>query len=333
MLSKLKNDSLNKQNIVLLDNSCMCSNLYWSKTEEERKDLFKEFLPNSLEYDIVDINNKQKCECCTDMKKFDLNCKTEKQIGYNAYYVQSKYLGNKKLCCLRNSDQENELEEKVNFDRDGNYIKNLTCDPKFKPWLLDCKNSLNSFCSINGNIFKKKECKNHCQRYPRDCINIKKNICNNLDNYKKNKIFCDEFCLLHEGECDQSMIAYCNEKPNLNDSICACINANLKNPHIYNINPKCFDLDCMVHGYTTKVLKNTTKQTSCPQTSCQIIVNSKDADIILKNNYLKNYCGNTNPEITSLNQQNSWFSKKNSNSIIICLFFLIFINILLIYFF
>lgn len=299
---KHKNNNVNQN---LLDNSCMHSNLFWSKkTEQERKDLFKEFLPNALEYEIVDINNDSKCECCTDMKKYDSDCKVKKSIGYNAYYIQSKYLGNEKICCFRNI-KEGTVDEKVNFDQDGNYIKNLTCNPNLKPWLPGCKNSLNNFCSINGNIFQKEECISHCKRNPKDCINIKKSICNNLDTYTKNKFFCDDFCVEHEGTCDKSIISFCNDKQNLNDPICSCINADYKSDRIFNINPKCFNIDCMIHGYTTRALKSTTKQTNCPKTSCQIIVNSKNADITLKDNYIKNYCGDLDTKNFTNNQKNN----------------------------
>lgn len=318
-LLKYENQDINKQNKILLDNACMCSNIYLSKTEEERKDLFKEFLPNKLEYDIVEINNNLNCECCSNMKKYDSNCNTPKQLGYNAYYIQSKFLGNEKLCCFRDIKSN----DKVDFDNEGNYIKNLTCDPKFKPWLPNCKNSLNNFCNINGNIFKHTKCDSHCQRYPQDCLNIKKNICNNLETYIKNKTFCDEFCIQNEGECDSSITSYCNKKENIQDLICSCINANLKNNYLYYTNPKCFDIDCMIYGYTTKALKNTTKQTGCPKTSCQIIINSTNADTTLKNNYLHNYCGNIYPEIS--------ISPKQKNKSFISLILLIILNILLVY--
>lgn len=52
-------------------------------------------------------------------------------------------------------------------------------------------------------------------------------------------------------------------------------------------------------------LKSTTKQTNCPKTSCQIIVNSKNADITLKDNYIKNYCGDLDTKNFTNNQKNN----------------------------
>ena len=120
---------------ILLTNVCMSQKVWdQSGTMVKRAEIFSHYLPNSSEYVITDMNDSQNCKTCDDfeniddqMKEADYKCKT-KTKGYNAFYKRIKYLGNKKICCLR----KDQFDDKV--DRDNNYNvveKKLTCHPDF----------------------------------------------------------------------------------------------------------------------------------------------------------------------------------------------------------
>lgn len=272
---------------VLLTNVCMSKEIFKSNSPEKRIKMFNEYLPNKLEYKIIDINQSQECMACTGtMMQSHGKCVSSK--GYNAYYKRIRYLGNKKKCCLKSNYEDN----KINYDIHGNHTKALlTCDPKFLKYSsLNCREVKDTYCSVNNNIFTKDICKQHCEHAWVNCINIKKEICNDPIRFANNRKYCDNFCLQYEGHCDDSILNFCEKKENQNEKICSCVNSIYKNKEFQGINPKCVDKECMVHGYSTMALKNTTNKTSCPTINCQLIVNSK-MDLNMKNNILRNSCG------------------------------------------
>ena len=283
---------------ILINDVCMSQEIFDSNNMTERNNLFKKYLPNELEFEIVNITNSQKCMACkgtmTPFSSNDNSNKCDPSKGYNEYYKRMRYLGNQNICCFKNDIQN----DKVHYDLNGDQKDNLTCHPNFlKHGSLDCRSVKNKFCSLNSNIFTDERCKEHCTMSKLDCYDIKKEICNNPNKYKNNKKYCDTFCLENEGHCDNSIINFCKIKKNFKEPICSCVNSIFKNPEFQGINPKCIDKECMIHGYSTMALKNTTNKTTCPQVNCQLIVQNSGLEFNLKNNILKNNCGLSDTEL------------------------------------
>lgn len=97
---------------------------------------------------------------------------------------------------------------------------------------------------------------------------------------------CQKWCDEHRGECDQTMIQFCDANPG--NPLCTCIKSPAQTKLIGN--PLCFDQKCQTTGYATKNMK----ESPCPSyIDCSIQANLINSGVSISQGMnIDQNCGN-----------------------------------------
>lgn len=188
---------------------------------------------------------------------------------HKIYCIHDSYHGEPYPCCTTGESGKDQI----------------TCDPKYTPSSALCNDSMTKFCK-GDKLFKNPRCRQWAEAQPGAAYVNVKEFCTNPANIDQE--FCKIWCNRQkDGTCDSAVTEFC--KKNKNHPYCSCINSKLAGRD-YNINPKCFDADCLKTGYLTKTMD----QTPCPNiVDCAMNIKLANSGVNLANFQYNQNCSSS----------------------------------------